>query len=214
MKSAFEKAHKAQFGFIDRKKDLVIEAVSVEAVGGGAKFRGEDLEDDARKTPLACPPHEILLRRQMAQRDRLHARPARAGPQGQRPRHRHRAASDRRGRARLAGRDHGEEPSGADAHREAQAHARRSAPRPIRSCSKCSTTCSCRSPSRWASRCRTPPTRSTSRSGSISPARCSRMTARWWPTRRTCRCISAPWTARSRRSFATTRARSNPATST
>ncbi len=39
MKSAFESAHKAQFGFIDRKKDLVIEAVSVEAVGGGATFR-------------------------------------------------------------------------------------------------------------------------------------------------------------------------------
>ena len=39
MKSAFEKAHKAQFGFIDRKKELVIEAVSVEAIGGGAKFR-------------------------------------------------------------------------------------------------------------------------------------------------------------------------------
>jgi 5-oxoprolinase (ATP-hydrolysing) len=38
MKSAFEKAHKAQFGFVDRKKDLVVEAVSVEAVGGGAKF--------------------------------------------------------------------------------------------------------------------------------------------------------------------------------
>ena len=39
MKSAFEKAHKAQFGFIDRKKELVVEAVSVEAIGGGAKFR-------------------------------------------------------------------------------------------------------------------------------------------------------------------------------
>lgn len=39
MKSAFEKAHKARFGFIDRSKQLVIEAVSVEAVGGGAKFR-------------------------------------------------------------------------------------------------------------------------------------------------------------------------------
>jgi len=39
MKSGFEKAHKAQFGFIDRQKDLVIEAVSVEAVGGGAKFK-------------------------------------------------------------------------------------------------------------------------------------------------------------------------------
>src|SRR5258706_2265877 len=39
MKSAFEKAHKSRFGFIDRSKELVIEAVSVEAVGGGAKFR-------------------------------------------------------------------------------------------------------------------------------------------------------------------------------
>jgi 5-oxoprolinase (ATP-hydrolysing) len=39
MKSAFERAHKAQFGFIDRAKALVIEAVSVEAIGGGATFR-------------------------------------------------------------------------------------------------------------------------------------------------------------------------------
>ena len=39
MQWAFERAHKAQFGFIDRSKALVIEAVSVEAVGGGAHFR-------------------------------------------------------------------------------------------------------------------------------------------------------------------------------
>jgi 5-oxoprolinase (ATP-hydrolysing) len=38
MKGAFEKAHKARFGFIDRTKQMVVEAVSVEAVGGGAKF--------------------------------------------------------------------------------------------------------------------------------------------------------------------------------
>jgi 5-oxoprolinase (ATP-hydrolysing) len=38
MKSAFERAHKARFGFVDRKKELVVEAVSVEAVGGGARF--------------------------------------------------------------------------------------------------------------------------------------------------------------------------------
>ena len=38
MKAAFEKAHKARFGFIDRSKQLMVEAVSVEAVGGGAKF--------------------------------------------------------------------------------------------------------------------------------------------------------------------------------
>ena len=45
MKSAFERAHKAQFSFVDRAKQLVIEAVSVEAVGGGAKFN-----EKARKT--------------------------------------------------------------------------------------------------------------------------------------------------------------------
>ncbi len=38
MQRAFEKAHKARFGFIDRSKQLMMEAVSVEAVGGGAKF--------------------------------------------------------------------------------------------------------------------------------------------------------------------------------
>jgi 5-oxoprolinase (ATP-hydrolysing) len=38
MKRAFEKAHKARFGFIDRSKQTVVEALSVEAVGGGAKF--------------------------------------------------------------------------------------------------------------------------------------------------------------------------------
>src|SRR6185312_9700383 len=32
MKKAFEKAHKARFGFIDRSKQMVVEAVSVEAV--------------------------------------------------------------------------------------------------------------------------------------------------------------------------------------
>jgi 5-oxoprolinase (ATP-hydrolysing) len=39
IKAAFERAHKARFGFIDRKKSLVLEAVSVEAVGGGARFK-------------------------------------------------------------------------------------------------------------------------------------------------------------------------------
>src|SRR5437763_2787935 len=38
MRSAFEAAHKARFGFIDETKELVVEAVSVEAIGGGARF--------------------------------------------------------------------------------------------------------------------------------------------------------------------------------
>ena len=51
MKRAFEKAHKARFGFIDRTKQIVIEAVSVEAVGGGAKFS----EKAARRSRAALP---------------------------------------------------------------------------------------------------------------------------------------------------------------
>jgi 5-oxoprolinase (ATP-hydrolysing) len=51
MQRAFEKAHKARFGFIDRNKQLVIEAVSVEAVGGGARFN----ETAARRSKSALP---------------------------------------------------------------------------------------------------------------------------------------------------------------
>ncbi len=51
MKAAFERAHKAQFGFIDRGKDLVIEAVSVEAVGGGATFSEKPRKTTRAKLP-------------------------------------------------------------------------------------------------------------------------------------------------------------------
>jgi 5-oxoprolinase (ATP-hydrolysing) len=51
MKAAFERAHKAQFGFIDRSKELVIEAVSVEAVGGGAAFKEKVCKTTRAKLP-------------------------------------------------------------------------------------------------------------------------------------------------------------------
>jgi 5-oxoprolinase (ATP-hydrolysing) len=51
MKSSFERAHKAQFGFIDRAKALVIEAVSVEAIGGGATFREKTRKTTRAKLP-------------------------------------------------------------------------------------------------------------------------------------------------------------------
>jgi 5-oxoprolinase (ATP-hydrolysing) len=51
MKSAFEAAHKARFGFIDESKQLVAEAVSVEAVGGGAKFSEPAHEETREKLP-------------------------------------------------------------------------------------------------------------------------------------------------------------------
>jgi 5-oxoprolinase (ATP-hydrolysing) len=38
MRAAFEAAHRARFGFIDQTKSLVVEAVSVEAIGAARKF--------------------------------------------------------------------------------------------------------------------------------------------------------------------------------
>ncbi len=54
MKSAFERAHKSQFGFIDRSKSLVVEAVSIEAVGGGAQFKEKILKRTRTKLPAAA----------------------------------------------------------------------------------------------------------------------------------------------------------------
>jgi len=51
MRSAFERAHKAQFGFVDRSKSLVTEAVSVEAVGGGAHFKEKVHKSTRKKLP-------------------------------------------------------------------------------------------------------------------------------------------------------------------
>jgi 5-oxoprolinase (ATP-hydrolysing) len=57
MKAAFEKAHKARFGFVDESKQIVVEALSVEAIGGGTRGRErphestrEDLPPPARRT--------------------------------------------------------------------------------------------------------------------------------------------------------------------
>jgi 5-oxoprolinase (ATP-hydrolysing) len=54
MKSTFEHSHKSRFGFIDRNKALVIEAVSVEAVGGGATFREKARKPTRTKLPAAA----------------------------------------------------------------------------------------------------------------------------------------------------------------
>jgi 5-oxoprolinase (ATP-hydrolysing) len=51
IKNTFERMHKARFGFIDRTKALVLEAVSVEAVGGGARFNERAQKITRRKLP-------------------------------------------------------------------------------------------------------------------------------------------------------------------
>jgi 5-oxoprolinase (ATP-hydrolysing) len=54
MRKAFEAAHKRRFGFIDPAKDLVVEAVSVEAIGGGARFEEPAAEAETGGAPVAA----------------------------------------------------------------------------------------------------------------------------------------------------------------
>jgi 5-oxoprolinase (ATP-hydrolysing) len=53
MKAAFQAAHKARFGFMDETKALVIEAVEVEAIGGGAKFEEASAPEIAGEPAVA-----------------------------------------------------------------------------------------------------------------------------------------------------------------
>ena len=76
MQRAFEKAHKAQFGFIDRNKKLVIEAVSVEAIGGGAKFSEKAARRSSCETAEAGARDALLFGRRMAQGQCLYPRSA------------------------------------------------------------------------------------------------------------------------------------------
>ena len=54
MQAAFEDAHRRRFGFIDDSKGLVVEAVEVETVGGGARF-AEEAAGDEQSAP--AEPH-------------------------------------------------------------------------------------------------------------------------------------------------------------
>src|SRR5262249_40933826 len=114
IKSDFEAAHKSRFGFIDDSKELVVEAVSVEAGGGGAGRGGRGgrevhragVADEECRAPLPRAPDQVLLARPMARGGGVHAPTAFPRSRRTRPGHHHRAASDHRGRGRLARRNH------------------------------------------------------------------------------------------------------------
>lgn len=53
MRQAFQIAHKARFGFMDQSKALVVEAVEVEAVGGGARFEEASVAEQAGEPAVA-----------------------------------------------------------------------------------------------------------------------------------------------------------------
>ena len=51
MRRDFEAAHKARFGFLDRTKAIVIEAVTAQAVGGAARFSERAIHAGASGAP-------------------------------------------------------------------------------------------------------------------------------------------------------------------
>jgi 5-oxoprolinase (ATP-hydrolysing) len=55
MKAAFEAAHKARFGFVDPAKDMVVEAVSVEAIGGGGRLADALADPRLASAPTRSP---------------------------------------------------------------------------------------------------------------------------------------------------------------
>src|SRR5262249_49589880 len=52
MKAEFEKAHKAGFGFVDESKEIVVEAISVEAIAYGSRPRPSHTLPTAAALPL------------------------------------------------------------------------------------------------------------------------------------------------------------------
>ena len=112
MRRAFERAHKSRFGFIDRAKAIVIEAVSVEAVGGAARFAERTLRAAGRRRRRRHAARATRFFSHGAWREaNVYLRETLAGRRrGRWPGADHRAASDDRRRAGLARRDHGEEP--------------------------------------------------------------------------------------------------------
>ena len=76
MRRAFERAHKSRFGFIDRAKAIVIEAVSVEAIGGAARTAERSRAGNAQAAARPGPRDALLLARRLARGERLFARDA------------------------------------------------------------------------------------------------------------------------------------------
>ena len=103
LKAAFEAAHRARFGFVDETKALVVEAVSVEAIGGGAKFSEPVLPVTAAPLPAPARRTRFYSGGRVARGRRLHPRPARTRTQG-RPAPRSSSSRTRPSWSRTAGR--------------------------------------------------------------------------------------------------------------
>ncbi len=165
MREAFEEAHRVRFGFTSPETAVVVETAIVEAVGNSSpSLLGEG--DRAKRGGGEsfglpnCPSTRLRLvplPEASAGRILLRPRPPRSRHSHPRPRPDHRPLRHHRRRARLEGRGRSARQPHPHPLRPRAKPPTPSAPTPIRSCSRCSTICSWRSPRRWASRSRTRP---------------------------------------------------------
>ena len=175
MTAAFEAEYTRRFSFLMPGKTILAEAVSVEVTGTAhdADTTARSARVDGRRADGGPDVHRRVLGRcGPPSAGRLTPGQAVDGPAIIAERTGH-----HRGRARLAGPGDRRGDLLLQPRHAPGPTAPGPAPRPTRCCWRSSTTCSCRSPSRWACACRPPRTRSTSRSGSTSPARSSTPTA-------------------------------------
>ena len=80
MRALFEIAHQQRFGFISPEKDIEIEAIEVEASGGGEPIAEPDLADADTRARIASRATRHLHRRALARGADLPARRPCAGP--------------------------------------------------------------------------------------------------------------------------------------
>jgi 5-oxoprolinase (ATP-hydrolysing) len=149
MQEAFQAAHKARFGFMDETKALVVEAVEVEAVGGGARFEEAAVAENGGEPEVAERTrffskgqwHGVaIVRREAMARGQGIAGPAIVIEPNQT------VVVEDGWTAKLTAKDHLVLTRSKALVQQAAIGTKP----PIRSCSRSSTTCSCRSPSRWA----------------------------------------------------------------
>jgi 5-oxoprolinase (ATP-hydrolysing) len=100
MQDAFQAAHRARFGFIDETKALVIEAVEVEAVGGGAKFEEASSPEQAGE-PAVAERTRLFSKGQWHDAAIVRREAMQPGQSVAGTRHHHRAQPDRCGRGGL-----------------------------------------------------------------------------------------------------------------
>ena len=170
MRADFEWLYRARFSFLMPDRALIAEAVSVEAVGKSDAPQKSAAAPAAGRAPARPAEHVQMVSGGERRRTPVWIREALVSGQRVPGRRSSPSATPRRSSSPAGRRKSRHSTISCCAAWPPGPCATPPARTPTRSCSRSSTTSSCRSPSRWACASPRPPTRSTSRNASTSPA--------------------------------------------